>query len=190
MSLAHSDVMHWCHESTLTRFLYTSQRKTFKCMYPSPVCMAAAARCQDSPFLHPLSPQDLSHPSCKLAEPGCLVLIPGNAWVQAHREGCLCVICKQSRRSGRSWAGMAGSAGGRPASVGKPTLWLSSSGGAGNQPPMPIISAPRGAHLGPCMRFGKRAFVLATPHLLAGARGHQVSSVTLRDSVALKRAFC
>ncbi|KAK9863053.1 hypothetical protein WJX84_000545 [Apatococcus fuscideae] len=51
---------------------------------------------------------------------------------QAHREGCLCVICKQSRR---------------------------------------------GAHLGPCMRFGKRAFVLATPHLLAGARGHQLAEV-------------
>ena len=74
---------------------------------------------------------------------------------------------------------MAGSAGGRPVSSGKPTLWLPSSGIAGGQPPVPIISAPRGAHLGPRTRFGKRAFVLATPHLAAGSRSHQVGAVIL-----------
>jgi hypothetical protein len=63
---------------------------------------------------------------------------------QGHREGCLCVICKQARRSGRLWAGM-GAGGG--------AVWAPTGGGR------------RG---GPQLRVGKRAFVRACPQVLGG----------------------
>ena len=65
---------------------------------------------------------------------------------QGHREGCMCVICKQARRSGRPWAGMIG---GDAAS-----FWLP-----------PGAAGPGKGAAGPPIRFGKRAYVRAVPQL-------------------------
>lgn len=71
--------------------------------------------------------------------------------LQGHREGCMCVICKQARRTGKPWSGMG--AGG--AEAGSQALWSPRSG---RHP----------ASKAPLLRFGKQAFVRATPQLAGG----------------------
>ncbi|KAK9827616.1 hypothetical protein WJX81_006673 [Elliptochloris bilobata] len=67
----------------------------------------------------------------------------GGSGKPGHREGCLCVICKQARRTGRLWAGMG---------TGGPAVWAPSGGARGS----------------PQQRVGKRAYVRACPQLLGG----------------------
>ena len=57
--------------------------------------------------------------------------------MQGHREGCMCVICKQARRSGRQWGGMTDA------------CWL------------PAAALPGARKEGPAPRCGKRAYVRA-----------------------------
>lgn len=73
--------------------------------------------------------------------------------VQAHRDGCMCIICKQARRVGRTWGGMSGMAGG--------PRWQG-----------PMLTAGRRGQ--PVPRFGKRAFLHALPHLVCGPLRHKV----------------
>ena len=74
--------------------------------------------------------------------------------LQAHRDGCMCIICKQARRVGKTWGGMSGMPGG--------PKW---------QGPM-ITGAGRQGQ--PVPRFGKRAFLHALPHLVCGPLQHKV----------------
>ena len=74
--------------------------------------------------------------------------------LQAHRDGCMCIICKQARRVGRSWGGMSGLPGGP------------------NWNPTAMLGSGRPGQ--PLPRFGKRAFLHATPHLVCGALQHKV----------------
>lgn len=68
----------------------------------------------------------------------------------------MCIICKQARRVGKTWGGMSGMPGG-------PSWQQASVMGAGRQG-------------NPLPRFGKRAFLNATPHLVCGPLQHQVPS--------------
>jgi hypothetical protein len=76
--------------------------------------------------------------------------------VQGHRDGCMCVICKQARRSGRAWAGMV---------PGDP-YW--SPAGSPHGP-------PGRATAGPPPRLGKRAYVRAVPQLAGNLRAAKVT---------------
>ncbi|KAK9830484.1 hypothetical protein WJX72_011976 [[Myrmecia] bisecta] len=81
---------------------------------------------------------------------------------QVHRENCMCVICKQARRTGKAWAGMSGVGG-----EGQANYWLpphNSGAGQGGR-------AGRG---GAPMRFGKRAYLHALPQIVSGNRRHPV----------------
>lgn len=75
----------------------------------------------------------------------------GCVGVQGHREGCMCVICKQARRTGKPWAGMGANGAASQA------VWL----------PQQHPSAKH-AMKAPVLRFGKQAYVTATPQLLGG----------------------
>ena len=74
-------------------------------------------------------------------------------YLQAHRDGCMCIICKQARRVGRAWGGMSGMAGA--------PKWQA-----------PMLTAGRRGQ--PVPRFGKRAFLHALPHLVCGPLQHKV----------------
>ena len=74
--------------------------------------------------------------------------------LQAHRAGCMCIICKQARRVGKTWGGMSGMPGG--------PKW---------QGPMITGGGRQGQ---PVPRFGKRAFLHALPHLVCGPLQHKV----------------
>eukprot|EP00891_Asterochloris_glomerata_P002152 jgi/Astpho2/2152/fgenesh1_pg.00040_%23_10_t len=79
---------------------------------------------------------------------------------QVHREGCMCIICKQARRAGKPWGGMVEADG---------LAW---------QPPPP--GAATGKAAGGRMvlpRYGKRAFLYCTPHAVAGLRRHTLWQV-------------
>lgn len=69
--------------------------------------------------------------------------------VQAHRDGCMCIICKQARRVGKTWGGM-------------------------NGPPWQTPMLTQGVQGRPTPRFGKRAFLHALPQLVCGALKHKV----------------
>ena len=93
-------------------------------------------------------------------------LMVSNA-LQAHRDGCMCIICKQARRVGKTWGGMSGMPGG--------PKW---------QGPM----IPGGGRQGqPVPRFGKRAFLHALPHLVCGPLQHKVAYLPFAPYLA---AFC
>ncbi len=103
-------------------------------------------------------------------------LMVGHA-LQAHRDGCMCIICKQARRVGKTWGGMSGMPGG--------PKW---------QGPMITGGGRQGQ---PVPRFGKRAFLHALPHLVCGPLRHKVvhlpsasrfDAFYLADSTGLK--FC
>ena len=84
--------------------------------------------------------------------------------LQGHRDSCMCVICKQSRRTGKPWAGMLGGS--------SAPVWI----------PAPTSAAAAGPPASgrkttaPLPRFGKRAFVRCTPQLVRGAIRKQVQS--------------
>ena len=92
----------------------------------------------------------------------CFGLLRLGSDMQGHREGCLCVICKQARRTGKPWAGMEGGAE-------LAARWVP-------PPPPTAVLAPRVAsnNTAPLLRCGKRAYLRATPHIVAGARRHSV----------------
>ena len=71
----------------------------------------------------------------------------------------MCVICKQARRTGKSWAGMG--AGGEAANQ---ALWIPQANGGKHQ-----------VSKGPLLRFSKQAFVRATPQLPGGPLQSHVS---------------
>ncbi len=87
--------------------------------------------------------------------------------LQAHRAGCMCIICKQARRVGKTWGGMSGMPGG--------PKW---------QGPMITGGGRQGQ---PVPRFGKRAFLHALPHLVCGPLQHKVVSLPFAPYLA---AFC
>lgn len=86
--------------------------------------------------------------------------------LQAHRDGCMCIICKQARRVGKTWGGMSGIEGG--------PKWQA-----------PMLTAGRRGQ--PVPRFGKRAFLHALPHLVCGPMQHKVGFCCCCVSV---RWFC
>lgn len=79
--------------------------------------------------------------------------------VQVHRDGCMCIICKQARRVGRTWGGMSSAA----------------DGAGGWQPPAYTGSSSSRRHKVQRQRFGKRAYVFATYQLVSGPERHKVS---------------
>lgn len=87
--------------------------------------------------------------------------------LQAHRDGCMCIICKQARRVGKTWGGMSGMPGG--------PKW---------QGPMITGGGRQGQ---PVPRFGKRAFLHALPHLVCGPLQHKVVYL---PSASCFAAFC
>ena len=78
--------------------------------------------------------------------------------VQGHRESCMCVICKQARRTGRPWAGMTGE--------GAPPPWVA---------PEHLLPPTRKGDTPVEPRFGKRAFVRSTAQLVRGPTNCPVS---------------
>ena len=78
--------------------------------------------------------------------------------VQAHRDGCMCIICKQARRVGKTWGGMTGM-----------PPW---------QAPM-LTQGPQAGRGNPQPRFGKRAFLHALPQLVCGPLKHKVHRLPL-----------
>ena len=89
--------------------------------------------------------------------------------VQGHRDSCMCVICKQSRRTGKPWAGM----------VGGPAMPV--------YIPASAVNAPS-AHRQPIAataRYGKRAFVRCTGQLVRGAIRIQVGQLSFVTALIL-----
>lgn len=84
--------------------------------------------------------------------------------LQAHRDGCMCIICKQARRVGKTWGGMSGMPGG--------PKW---------QGPMITGGGRQGQ---PVPRFGKRAFLHALPHLVCGPLQHKVVYLPFASCIA------
>lgn len=85
-----------------------------------------------------------------------------------HREGCMCVICKQARRSGKQWAGLGtgGAADG------------SGTGGGGGEGGG--TSAGHRTEAGARWRAGKRAFLSALPQAITvGVKPHPPHRVPL-----------
>ncbi|DBA81836.1 TPA: hypothetical protein ACH3X1_007555 [Trebouxia sp. C0004] len=108
---------------------------------------AKAARPKAAPALHAARRQNVSRERFgnQAAKP---------QGKQAHRDGCMCIICKQARRVGKTWGGMSGMPGG--------PKW---------QGPMITGGGRQGQ---PVPRFGKRAFLHALPHLVCGPLQHKV----------------
>ena len=75
--------------------------------------------------------------------------------MQGHREGCMCVICKQARRSGRQWGGMTDA------------CWL------------PSTALPGARREGPPLRCGKRAFVRAVAQRPGGTCRSEVRTPSI-----------
>ena len=75
--------------------------------------------------------------------------------LQGHREGCMCVICKQARRSGRQWGGMTDAG------------WL------------PSTALPGARREGPPLRCGKRAFVRAVAQRPGGTCRSEVRAPSI-----------
>lgn len=73
--------------------------------------------------------------------------------LQGHRDSCMCVICKQARRTGKVWAGMDA----RPA--------LTASNARLGAARLQAVSSAR---------FGKRAFVRCTGQFIRGPCNKQV----------------
>ena len=85
-----------------------------------------------------------------------------NVRLSPHREGCLCVICKQMRRAGR------------PAEpIGAPSY----APVFASQPKPPAKPAGH--------RVGKRAYISATPHLVGGGSA-SLQVATDQSSVGLQ----
>ena len=98
-------------------------------------------------------------PACKLLQQAHEIA----SWSCLRREGCLCVICKQARKTGRAWAGMtADGTGARAPGFGQSGAF---------PPPLP----GRRGSAGPPPRLGKRAFLHALAHMPAGPRRTSVS---------------
>ncbi|KAF6264248.1 hypothetical protein COO60DRAFT_1698474 [Scenedesmus sp. NREL 46B-D3] len=98
---------------------------------------------------------------------GAAPLATGGRGVSQHREGCMCVICKQTRRKAAQDAGA--------------TLAAHNAHGSGRGGPRRLLGreGPAGkleerrARL-PTMLLGKRAYVHAVPHLVRGAAAHKL----------------
>ena len=85
----------------------------------------------------------------------------------------MCVICKQSRKTGKGWAGMTG-----PQAVeAAPAVWLpplTSKGTARKEPERPL-------------RYGKAAYVTATPFVAGGPRACDVRLLLVQQAVLVPR---
>eukprot|EP00798_Chlamydomonas_sp_ICE-L_P023867 gene23867-9432_t len=81
----------------------------------------------------------------------------GNGGTKSHRPGCLCIVCKQGRRSDRGGGG------------GSSTIVASSGGGSRGT----AVSKQRF----PRVRYGKRAYVSAVPQLVRGLSRHPFWSI-------------
>jgi hypothetical protein len=131
-------------------------------------------------------------PGVKASEDGSHTIVSGRG-VSMHREGCMCVICKQARRKAAQEAGVTpapqdayiprageagfkgyGSAGARAAGVGGKggPAHSGSLGKDGFAGKMAALEERR-ARL-PAMLLGKRAYVQAVPHLVRGAAVHKL----------------
>lgn len=98
--------------------------------------------------------------------------------LRIHRPGCMCVICKQGRRSagGGDAGGTAYGMGPTGAAAAAAAAWEASGGGMGAGRDRCVggrVSNLPVKPLGPGMRTGKRAFVQATPHLPRGPAQHK-----------------
>jgi hypothetical protein len=132
-------------------------------------------------------------PGVKPGEDGGHTIVSGRG-VSMHREGCMCVICKQARRKAAQEAGVApapqdayiprsgeagagkgfGSTSARAAGVGGKG-GPARSGSLGKEGLAGKLAAleERRARL-PALLLGKRAYVQAVPHLMRGAAVHQL----------------
>ena len=83
---------------------------------------------------------------------------PASKWRVGHRQGCMCVICRQSRRAGKAWAGMD-----------QPTTSANNdnnNNNNGNNNSKGGVQASEDVHSPGSIRSGKVAYVEALPHLI------------------------
>lgn len=95
-------------------------------------------------------------------------------WLQRHRQNCMCIICKQARRKGgnaaqqsthHSSGGVVKGAQANSLKPDTPQSWR------------PATTAAAARAVGPRIRSGKRAYVLACPQLIRGASTHTQQEV-------------
>jgi hypothetical protein len=153
---------------------------------------AAAAKASAGPPRGAAAAAAAGGPGVKPSEDGSHTIVSGRG-VSMHREGCMCVICKQARRKAAQEAGVNpspqdayiprpgeagfkgyGSAGARAAGVGGKG-GPARSGPVGKDGVAGKMAAleERRARL-PAMLLGKRAYVQAVPHLVRGAAVHKL----------------
>lgn len=89
---------------------------------------------------------------------------------RVHRSGCMCIICKQAR----GFAGAGGSSR-EDAAMGAAGTTAGSTGAAATAGAAPAAAAApaKYRHRGPVVRYGKRAYVRAVPHICGGMRFHK-----------------
>jgi hypothetical protein len=154
---------------------------------------AAAGRASAGPPKGAAAAAAAGGPGVKPGEDGGHTIVSGRG-VSMHREGCMCVICKQARRKAAQEAGMApapqdayvprsgeagakgfGSAGGARAAGVSSKGGPARSGSLGRDGFAGKMAAleERRARL-PTLLLGKRAYVQAVPHLVRGAAVHQL----------------
>ncbi len=90
-----------------------------------------------------------------------------------HRPGCMCVVCKQMRAAGQlpGIEGLAASGGGEALGITLTGVVSAATGGGGGGGGGTEAAAL--LRRVPQLRYGKRAYVQAMPHLVSGVRRHK-----------------